>query len=204
MMAALAHPIIADPFLLSILRTSTATRENAISILSAIDDGASALELSLRQKTLYVQLAQLRGQNRRLAHAVRATKSTTADARSAVDTLHLSLQNLYYEEQHLLGEIEACDAYPHPYAVLPLISEDEFFATFAHMQDNDDETVMRARIEHEGLMRKELENQRIALARRKQDLVAANAKRKEELGQLDRDLEAFIEVCHIRSWNEPC
>jgi len=203
-MMALAHPIITDAFLLPILRTSTATRENALAILSAIEDGASALELSVLQKTLYAQLAQLRGQNRRLAHAVRATKATTADSRSAVDTLHLSLQNLYYEEQHLLGEIEACDAYPHPYAVLPLIKEDEFFATFPDMQNDDDETVMQARIEHEGFMRKELENQRIALARRKQDLVAANAKRKEELGQLDRDLEAFIEVCHRPSCNEPC
>lgn len=196
MEAAPAHPIINDPFLLSILQTSAKAREQAFDILSAIEDGATALDLSAQQKILYAHLANLRGQNRRLAHVVRATKSSTAESRTDVDTLHLSLQNLYYEEQHLLGEIEACDSYPHAYASLPLISKAEFFDTFPDMRESDEEALTRARIKHEGSMREGLEEQRTALAKRKQELVAENAKRKEELGRLDKDLEAFIDVCY--------
>lgn len=69
------------------------------------------LELSKQQKTLYAYLAQLRGLNRNAITKVRNTKQTTAEARQEIDRLHLQLQNLYYEERHLRGEIAACESY---------------------------------------------------------------------------------------------
>ena len=69
------------------------------------------LELSKQQKLLYTYLAQLRGHNRNAIFAVRNTKQSTAEARQEIDRLHLQLQNLYYEQRHLRGEISACESY---------------------------------------------------------------------------------------------
>ena len=51
-----------------------------------------------------------------------------------------------------------------------------------------------ARINHEHAVRVELEEQRQALLKKKQGLIAENKKRKEDLANLDKDLEKFIEV----------
>lgn len=53
---------------------------------------------------------------------------------------------------------------------------------------------MVARIDHEHAVRVELEEQRLALLKKKQGLIAENKKRKEDLANLDKDLEKFIEV----------
>ena len=68
-------------------------------------------ELSKQQKILYSHLSQLRGLNRNALIKVRSTKQRTAEARQEIDRLHLQLQNLYYEERHLRGEITACESY---------------------------------------------------------------------------------------------
>ena len=83
---------------------------NAISA-SQIPSLEVQLELSKQQKLLYSYLAQLRGLNRNAIGKVRITKQTTAEARQEIDRLHLQLQNLYYEERHLRGEIAACESY---------------------------------------------------------------------------------------------
>jgi hypothetical protein len=56
---------------------------------------------------------RLRGQNRDAIFRVRDTKQSTAEARQEIDRLHLQLQNLYYEQKHLTGEIAACEAYEY-------------------------------------------------------------------------------------------
>jgi len=48
---------------------------------------------------------------RRAIFSVRQAKVDTAEARSEIDTLHLQLQNLHYEQRHLRGEISACESY---------------------------------------------------------------------------------------------
>lgn len=53
---------------------------------------------------------------------------------------------------------------------------------------------MTARIEHEHQERQQLEDQRQGLLKRKQELIAENKKRKDDLAQLDRDLEKFIDA----------
>ena len=56
---------------------------------------------------------------------------------------------------------------------------------------------MIARIEHERAEREALEHKRMELLRRKQKLIADNKKRKDDLANLDKKLEKFIDVCLI-------
>jgi hypothetical protein len=53
---------------------------------------------------------------------------------------------------------------------------------------------MIARIDHEHQERLELEEQRQGLLKKKQGLIADNKKRKDDLANLDKDLEKFIDV----------
>ena len=115
--------IITDSYLQSVLETCTGTREQCMKLIdqveaSAIADGQDApletqQELSKQQKVLYSYLSQLRGLNRNAIIKVRNTKQSTSEARQEVDRLHLQLQNLYYEERHLQGEIAACESYEY-------------------------------------------------------------------------------------------
>ncbi|KAI5302633.1 hypothetical protein KEM56_000502, partial [Ascosphaera pollenicola] len=145
-------------------------------------------------KTIFACLARLRGQNRDLVHSVRATKHATADARAEIDRLHLHLQNLYYEQRHLSGEIAACDAYDHKYTALPLIPEDEFLRLFPEHANSSPHDLMVARITHEHAEREALEHQRQQLLKKRQALIAENKKRKDDLASLDKDLERFIDL----------
>lgn len=63
---------------------------------------------------------------------------------------------------------------------------------------------MVARIDHERTEREALEQQRQELLKRKQKLIAENKRRKDDLANLDQDLEKFIDVCdyHIAPANE--
>jgi THO complex subunit 5 len=77
---------------------------------------------------------------------------------------------------------------------LPLISVEEFLALFPEHAESDDITLTTARIDHEHAERVALEAQRQDLLKKKQGLIADNKKRKDELANLDKDLEKFIDV----------
>lgn len=119
--------IVTDPSLKLALETSGATREQAIALLDFVSnhDPASPpslefqLQISKQQKLLLTYLAQLRGLHRDAHVGARETKALTAEARQEVDKLHLQLQNLYYEQRHLQGEIAACESYE--FVSLPVI-----------------------------------------------------------------------------------
>ncbi len=53
---------------------------------------------------------------------------------------------------------------------------------------------MYARIEHERAERETLEQRRQELLKRKQKLIAENTRRKDDLANLDQNLEKFIDV----------
>lgn len=205
-----ASEIITDPLLRSALSALSSARDECTSMLDFLDahplpspsatadpSAASAeleLELSRRQKRLNAHLAAVRHLNRTAVMGVRATKQSTAEARAEIDALHLALQNLYYEQRHLRGEIAACEGYAHGYADLPMVPEAEFLAEFPEHSGADEDALMVARIGHELTERRALEERRQALLRRKQGLIAENKKRKEDLENLDKDLEKFIEA----------
>ena len=109
---------ITDPALKRALETSQLARNQAIALLdlsSSIETPTpeSQIQISAQQKVLLAHLAQLRGSHRDAHVGARATKALTAEARQEVDRLHLQLQNLYYEQRHLQGEIAACDSYEY-------------------------------------------------------------------------------------------
>ena len=110
--------IVTDPGLQPLLELSQRTMAHILQMIDWVDQNQSAeispeaqLMLSKNQKTMMALLAQLRGHNRRAIFAVRATKQETAEARQEVDRLLLQLQNLYYEQRHLIGEIGACEGH---------------------------------------------------------------------------------------------
>ena len=129
----MAHTIVTDPFLQSVLDTSTQTRQQCMDLIdfssanavsasyyynnTAQQQGPSSpaadlqRDLIKQQRTLYARLGELRSLNRNAILQVRETKQMTAEARQEIDRLHLHLQNLYYEERHLRGEIAACESY---------------------------------------------------------------------------------------------
>lgn len=60
---------------------------------------------------------------------------------------------------------------------------------------------MTARISHEHAEREALEQARQGLLKKKQVLIADNKKRKDDLANLDQDLEKFIDVrIFVRTW----
>ena len=87
----------------------------------------------------------------------------------------------------------------HKYQHLPLISTDEFLQAQPEHMNDDEKTFMFARIEHELKEREELEGVRQELLKKKQSLIADNQKRKDDLANLDKDLETFIDVCSFVS-----
>ena len=117
---AIIGEIVTDDSLLPVLSTSADTLAQCQHLLALLDPNnavpdpnapAALLAASKQQKLLFARLAQLRGQNRDAIFRVRDTKQATAEARQEVDRLHLQLQNLYYEQKHLTGEIAACESY---------------------------------------------------------------------------------------------
>ncbi|KAL8729449.1 MAG: hypothetical protein Q9166_004697 [cf. Caloplaca sp. 2 TL-2023] len=196
--------IVQDPFLQSVLAASTHARQRCMQLIELAEHSAVAsshslpedtkFHLSAQQRQLNADLANLRQSSRDSIFEVRTTKQETAEARQEVDRLHLQLQNLYYEERHLRGEISACESYDHGYQQLPLIPVEDFLQLEPEHAHDDEKSFMFARINHEFSERETLEQQRQGLLRRKQGLIADNKKRKDDLASLDEDLETFIDA----------
>lgn len=94
----------------------------------------------------------------------------------------------------LNGFISADKKNSHKYTGLPLIPLEKFFALFPDKEDLSEHELMIARIEHEHSVRQQLEDKRQGLLKRKQALIAENNRRREDLANLDKDLEKFIEA----------
>ncbi|KAG9248434.1 Fms-interacting protein-domain-containing protein [Calycina marina] len=189
--------IVTDPSLARALQISQSSRGQAIALLDLVSDSDTAptpIQISKKQKLLVAYLAKLRGLHREAHVGSREAKAQTAEMRQEVDKLHLQLQNLYYEQRHLQGEITACETYDHKYMKLPLISVEEFLANHPEHADSDENTLMVARIDHEHGGRTELEEQRQTLLKKRAALVDGNKKRKTDLANLDKDLEKFIDA----------
>ncbi|KAF8535671.1 Fms-interacting protein-domain-containing protein [Trichophaea hybrida] len=192
--------VIQDPALLHCLDVADRTRNLCHEIVSALEnttDGEPSeqvlIERSRKQKQLNALMIQLKGLHRSAVISSREAKEATSEARREVDRLHLQLQNLYYEQRHLRGEITACRDFPHKYTSLPLIPEKEFLEQHPQHQETDRHNLMIARLNNEKVVREELEKQRKELLVRKQALTMENKKRKDDLASLDEQLKKFIE-----------
>jgi THO complex subunit 5 len=110
--------IVSEPSLLAVLQISDQARDQAHRLLGLTDEASDAhssaelqAEIAKQQKHLFTSVSHLRGLHRNASITARETKAQTAEARQEVDRLHLQLQNLYYEQRHLQGEILACESY---------------------------------------------------------------------------------------------
>ncbi|EXJ79392.1 hypothetical protein A1O3_08894 [Capronia epimyces CBS 606.96] len=193
--------LITDSNLQPLRHTSEATLAQTLSILSWLEEQPSTptpsldvkLDLAQQQKTLNACLSKVRGLHRQAAFGARATKQETAEARQEVDRLLLQLQNLYYEQRHLKGEIGACEGYDHAYMRLPLQPLDEYLSLFPDQARLQEQELMPLRIEHEKQEREKMEHQRLQLVKIKDGLVKENTKKKDELKKMDEKLEAMID-----------
>lgn len=195
------HTLITEPSLQPLLQTTQAALAQTQAIIDWLQGNAASgtpsldlkLQLSQQQKLLHVYLTKLRALHRRSALSVRSTKQQTANARHEVDRLLLQLQNLYYEQKHLMGEISACEGYDHSYMRLPLVSKDEFVALFPDQVGASDKELMPLRIEYEKQEREKMEAERLRLVQIKDELLKENGRKKDELRKMDEKLEAMVD-----------
>lgn len=116
---AIQETAVTDPSLCECLAVGERTRLLCHQILSTIEgNGATDLSdddritRSRTHKLLNALMTQLKGLHRTAIMSAREAKETTSEVRREVDRLHLQLQNLYYEQRHLRGEINACREFP--------------------------------------------------------------------------------------------
>lgn len=192
--------IITSPLLTPCLATANATLQQSLTLIDFLSEHASTptltnlqMTVAKHQKLLQAYLSKLRLQTRKAAYTARTTKAETAEARKTVDALLLQLQNLYYEQRHLLGEIAACEDYSHPYRELPLIDEDEYLVLFPEQKGVSEEDLMPRRIEYEAEERRRMAKERSELVKVKERLVQENARRKEEMKKMDEKLEVWVD-----------
>jgi THO complex subunit 5 len=111
--------LIMDDSLQPLLKTSQSVLAQSQSMIDWLQEHGNTtppsldlqLELAQQQKVMHAYLTKLRGLHRKAMFSARDTKQLTAEARQEVDRLLLQLQNLYYEQRHLMGEIGACEGY---------------------------------------------------------------------------------------------
>ena len=116
-----ATNVVSDPNLATAIQISGDARGQALGlvdfVLSTDDADLRSSDIlsqtAQRTKILNTNLSQLRGLHRAAHIGTRNTKARTAEARQEVDKLHLQLQNLYYEQRYLQGEISACESYEY-------------------------------------------------------------------------------------------
>lgn len=112
--------IVSEPGLVAVLQISDQARDQAQALLRLTEEASDSplsaetqAEIAKQQKHLFTSISHLRGLHRNACISARETKTQTAEARQEVDRLHLQLQNLYYEQRHLQGEIVACESYEY-------------------------------------------------------------------------------------------
>ena len=110
--------IVTEPSLAAVLQISDQARDQADSLVQLINQASGGrvsaevqAEIAKQQKQLFTSISHLRGLFRAACFSARETRAATAESRQAVDRLHLQMQNLYYEQRHLQGEILACESY---------------------------------------------------------------------------------------------
>lgn len=89
---------------------------------------------------------------------------------------------------------QANPLHSHKYRTLDLVPVEQFLAEHPEHVDADETALTIARIHNEHAERLALEEQRQGLLKKKQGLIADNKKRKDDLANLDKDLEKFIDV----------
>lgn len=88
----------------------------------------------------------------------------------------------------------------HKHTQLPLLPVETFLELFPEHAAAEEKDLMIARINHERAEREALEQKRQELVKQKQKLIAENKKRSDDLANLDKNLEKFIDVSTSGHW----
>lgn len=78
-----------------------------------------------------------------------------------------------------------------------MIPMEDFLENHPEHVEDDEKSLMMARISHEHSQREVLEQERLGLLKKKQALIAENKKRKDDLASLDENLEKFLDVSFV-------
>ncbi|KJX95819.1 THO complex like protein [Zymoseptoria brevis] len=193
---AISDSHITDPVLLSVLAAASTARAQSLELLDIIAASKNSSQdtdaVADSSRKLTARIAQLRGLNRKAIVSVRNTKQETTEARQEIDALHLVLQNLYYEQRHLRGEIRGCEGFDHKYQRLPMLAVEEFIEAHPDAAEMSEHDLTIARIEDEHRARQALEEQRLELVKKKEALVKDTNAKKDELGKLDMEVEKWV------------
>ncbi|OLL25238.1 putative THOC5 family protein [Neolecta irregularis DAH-3] len=184
-------PEITHPILLPCLEIADVARRSTQIIMTDKVTGQKHYTAPIRH--LLSALNELRRRDRETFRFLKDTKGEVEQEKIAVDRQSLSLQNLYYEQGYLKGEIKNCCEFPSIYTCIPLIPEEEYL--ISHPQDCElsPHQLMISRLNHEISERERLDKHRKELAQKRASLIQENKQRKEELERLDKQLQAFIE-----------
>jgi THO complex subunit 5 len=149
--------------------------DNLRQVMSAVKDMKSNGQQSngdgmgAQRKMGGVLFAQLRQLNRLSNLYAKETRDKTQEKKLGVDDLHLQLQNLQYEVNHLRKEITNCLEFKSKHDDIELISEEEFYETAPDSISNpgvtrfDDHKLMLARLEWEMKQREQLNSRQLSL-----------------------------------------
>lgn len=170
----------------------------------------NAAQSSLHERMAIVQagvplLAQLRALNRTANERARIGKRKVSEARSQIDAVSISLQNLKYQERHLQDEIRQCRDFQSVYQTIALVELDEFKekATAEDTAEdvlNDHHALQLARLRFELSERKRLENEKRRVQTQKAALLKENRVKKRRLEGLESDLKDMLSgTARVRS-----
>jgi THO complex subunit 5 len=143
----------------------------------------------------FVYFIELKEVNRQLHTEIESEKEKHTHYKEKLNALNLRLQNLQYEKNHFIREIEICRNYKPKNVVEDLISEEEFLKTapkeFLPQNLNDEHEVMLKLLNFELEQRKRLVAQLKELTARKKSLEELNATRSKFLRELQGRLKSI-------------
>ncbi|KAM0750199.1 hypothetical protein T439DRAFT_326152 [Meredithblackwellia eburnea MCA 4105] len=149
--------------------------------------------LSSQAGPLFANLnSHLRSNQQQAKHA----KQSVQQARLVMETAHIRLQNLKFEQGHLEREIRACLEYESEYQTLPLHSVQELQQLAADSLidplPEDEHELMLLRLKFELQERIRFDEEKKQLGVEKQKLVKENEVKKNRLEDLEARLQEFV------------
>ncbi|KAG0169707.1 hypothetical protein DFQ30_003300 [Apophysomyces sp. BC1015] len=127
----------------------------------------------------------------------RDSKQRTSDAKSGMDERQVGLQNVMYEERHLLDEIVRCRDFRSVFQDIDLVPYDEFCLRAPQeylLNKENPHTLMINRLKFEYEERSRLKDQQEKLQAERLLLIKENRKAQEKLDRFDKLLDDLVQA----------
>ena len=130
---------------------------------------------------------------RQAIHATQQTKTTLQEARVKLERTQLSLQNLQYEQQHILQEISQAQSYESIYQDIPLVPLEEYMEQASEEEKQaQGHELMINRLKYELKQRKQLFADIDLLKDKKRKLVQQQKDKRNAVEQLEHELDVIL------------